>query len=261
MTMLDPMNSPMGILARRLEMRLPLGDAATRAITSLPYHLRKLRPHEYFLRENQRPRTSTIVIDGYVYRHKLVVDGGRQIVAIHLPGDFVDLQNILLQESDHNVQALTAATVVEFPHTDLLELAFEHPTIGKALWRESLVEASLFREWIANIGRRDARARVAHLLCELAVRREAAGMGPRHSFELPMTQEQLGDALALTAVHVNRTLRLLETDGLIRRSNRTVTVADWPALRAVADFSETYLHIREMDEPVPTDDGRIAVGA
>lgn len=249
--MLDPMNGPMGVMARRLEMRLPLGDAATRAILSLPYRVRKLRPHEYFLRENQQPKTSTIVIHGYLYRHKLVQDGGRQIVAIHLPGDFIDLQNILLDESDHNVQALTAATVAEFPHGDMLDLAFSHPTIGKALWRESLVEASLFREWIANIGRRDARARVAHLLCELAVRREVAGMGSRRSFELPMTQEQFGDALALTAVHVNRTLRLLETDGLIHRNNRAVTIADWQRLRAVADFSETYLHIKDLDEPVP----------
>jgi CRP-like cAMP-binding protein len=259
--MLDPINGPMGVMARRLEMRLPLGDAATRAILSLPCRIRKLRPHDYLLRENQRPKTSTIVIDGYLFRHKLVQDGGRQIVAIHLPGDFVDLQNILLDESDHNVQALTAATVAEFPHGDLLELAFAHPTIGKALWRESLVEASLFREWIANIGRRDARARVAHLLCELAVRREAAGLGSRRSFELPMTQEQLGDALALTSVHINRTLRLLEMDGLIHRSKRAVTIADWQLLRAVADFSETYLHVKEMDEPVPTAGDRMAAQA
>lgn len=259
--MLDRMDGPMGVMARRLEMRLPLGDAAARAILSLPYRVRKLRPHDYFVRESQRTSTSAIVIDGYMYRHKLVQDGGRQIVAIHLPGDFVDLQNILLDESDHNVQALTAATVAEFPHADLLELAFRHPTIGKALWRESLIEASLFREWIANIGRRDARARVAHLLCELAVRREAAGLGPRHSFELPMTQEQIGDAQALTAVHVNRTLRLLETDGLIRRSKRAVTIADWPHLRAIADFSETYLHLKELDEPAPTAGSRRTVSA
>jgi len=243
------LNGPMGIIAHRLDARLPLGEAATRAILSLPHRVRRLNPHEYFVREGQRPRTSTVVIDGYVYRNKFVQDGGRQIVAIHIPGDFIDLQNILLDAADHNIQALTAATVAEFPHADMLDLAFRHPTIGKALWRESLVEASLFREWIANIGRRDARARVAHLLCELAVRREAAGLGARDRFELPMTQEQVGDALALTSVHVNRTLRVLEADGLISRSRRAITVADWLVLRAAADFNENYLHLRDMAEP------------
>jgi len=252
--------SPMGLLARRLDGRMALDDAAVRAILAVPHELTMLRPGDYCLREGARPKRSTVVIEGYVFRHKLVRDGGRQILAVHLPGDFVDLQNILLDESDHNIQALTHATLCAFPHADMLDLAFRHPAIGKALWRESLVEASLFREWIANIGRRDARARVAHLLCELAVRREAAGLGPRDTFELPMTQEQLGDALALTAVHINRTLRALESDSLIHRTKRTVTIADWARLSAVADFDEAYLHLCEAAEPVDlAPQGRIAV--
>jgi CRP-like cAMP-binding protein len=245
----DRLPSPMGVIARRLDTRMPLGENATQAILELPHSVRRLRPHDYFVREGQRPHTSTVVIDGYVYRHKFVQDGGRQIVAIHLPGDFIDLQNILLDKSDHNVQALTTAAVAEFEHEALLDLAFRHPPIGKALWRESLIEASLFREWIANIGRRDARARVAHLLCELAVRCEAANMGARDRFVLPMSQEQLGDALALTAVHVNRTLRLLENDGLIARTRRAISISDWPRLRAIADFDETYLHLRVAEPP------------
>jgi CRP-like cAMP-binding protein len=250
----------MGLIACRLDSRVALDDEAVRAILALPHVQRALRPSEYFLREGERPKHSTVMIEGYIYRHKVVQDGGRQIVAIHLPGDFVDLQNILLDEADHNIQALTRATVCSFPHADMLDLAFRHPGIGKALWRESLVEASLFREWIANIGRRDARTRVAHLLCEVAVRCEAAGLGSRQAFVLPMTQEQLGDALALTAVHVNRTLRALECDGLIRRSKRAVTVADWRALRAVADFDENYLHLREMAEPAGLATEAVAVG-
>lgn len=247
--------TPIGVVARRLDTRFALDDDAVQAILRVPHRLRTLKPSEYFLRESQRPLHSTIVVEGYVYRHKLVGDGGRQIVAIHLPGDFVDLQNILLDEADHNIQALTHASLCEFPHAEMLDLAFRHPTIGKALWREALVEASLFREWITNIGRRDARARVAHLLCELAVRHEAAELGSRRSFELPMTQEQIGDALALTAVHVNRTLRVLEADGLIRRSKRAVMVGDWRRLRAAADFDPQYLHLKEMAEPAELADG------
>ena len=258
--MLDPGDSPMGLIARRLDQRFALDDDAVRAILAVAHGTRKIRPGEYFLREGDRPVNSTIVVEGYIFRHKIVQDGGRQIVAVHIPGDFVDLQNILLDQADHNIQALTAATITEFPHAEMLDLAFRHPAIGKALWREALVEASLFREWIANVGRRDARARVAHLLCEMAVRREAAGLGSRAHFELPMTQEQLGDALALTAVHVNRTLRVLELDGLIRRSKRAVIVGDWARLRAVADFDEKYLHLREMAEPVELAAQPIAVG-
>lgn len=121
-------------------------------------------------------------------------------------------------------------------------LAFADPAIGKLLWTESLIEASLFREWIVNIGRRDARSRTAHLLCELALRREIAGLGPRAGFALPMTQEQLGDALGLTAVHVNRTLKTLQAETLIRRSKRAVMIADWDGLSAVGDFTSNYLH-------------------
>jgi CRP-like cAMP-binding protein len=243
--MADQGNGAMSAVAGFLSRRSVLDDEAAAAVVAMPHTIRKLAPGEYFLREGDRPDSSTIVLDGYVYRHKIVGDGGRQIVAVHIPGDLVDLQNILLHKADHNIQALTSATLALFPHREMLALAFRHPSIGRALWRESLVEASLFREWIANVGRRDAQARVAHLLCELAIRREEAGLGPKERFELPMTQEQLGDALGLTAVHVNRTLRALESQGVIERSKRAVSVANWARLRSVADFNADYLHMRE----------------
>jgi len=231
-------------LAERLGRGAPLDAMAVAAVMSMPHVVRNFEPGQYLLREGDRPQFCTFVLSGFTFRHKFVGDGGRQIVSIHIPGDFIDLQNVLLDESDHNIQALTVAAVAQIDIDVVVDLAFAHPSLGRALWRESLIEASIFREWVANIGRRDARSRTAHLLCELAMRREAAGLGARATFELPMTQEQLGDALGLTAVHINRTLKTLHDEGLIARSKRSVSVADWGKLRDAADFTSGYLHLR-----------------
>jgi CRP-like cAMP-binding protein len=113
------------------------------------------------------------------------------------------------------------------------------------MWHDTLVDGSVFREWIANVGRRDARTRLAHLLCEFALRLEAAGLGEHSKWELPMTQEQLADATGLTPVHVNRTLKTLDADGLIVRNKRAVSVSDWKRLAAAGDFQSGYLHMRD----------------
>jgi CRP-like cAMP-binding protein len=230
-------------MAKRLGRGGALDPPECEAIMAMPHMVREYEAGQYLLREGDRPRYCTFMLSGFIYRHKFVGDGGRQIVSIHIPGDFIDLQNMLLATADHNIQALTGSVVVQIDVEVVEAHSFTHPAIGKAFWRESLTEASIFREWVANIGRRDARSRTAHLLCELATRREAAGLGPRDTFELPMTQEQLGDALGLTAVHVNRTLKGLHDDGLITRSKRSVSVGDWGRLRDVADFTSGYLHL------------------
>jgi CRP-like cAMP-binding protein len=161
-----------------------------------------------------------------------------------MAGDFVDLQNALMSPSDHAVQTLTKAHVAFVDRDEILDLAFRHPRIGMALWQDTLVDASIFREWITNVGRRDAIARLAHLICEFGVRLAASGLGDRQSFELPMTQELLADAVGLTPVHVNRTLMDMERDGLFTRTIRYVVVPDWRRLASAGDFDEAYLHLR-----------------
>lgn len=230
-------------MAKRLGRGGVLSPSECEALLAMPHTVRDYEAGQYLLREGDRPRYCTFMLSGFIYRHKFVGDGGRQIVSIHIPGDFIDLQNMLLATADHNIQALTGSMVAQIDIEVVEAHSFAHPALGKAFWRESLTEASIFREWVANIGRRDARSRTAHLLCELATRREAAGLGPRDTFELPMTQEQLGDALGLTAVHVNRTLKGLHDEGLITRSKRSVSVGDWGRLRDVADFTSGYLHL------------------
>lgn len=233
------------LLAQRFAHRHRLDRADLAALSELPHAIKTYEANQYLLREGDRPAGCMMLVAGFAYRHKIVGDGGRQIVAIHMAGDLIDGQNLLLAVADHNIQALTEAKVIRIARDDLLDLAFDRPRIGRALWFESLVEAAMFREWVVNVGRRGARARVAHMLCEVALRCEAAGLCARDTFELPMTQEQLGDALGLTAVHVNRTLKALATAGLITRSKRSVVVSDWDKLRRVGDFTSGYLHLEE----------------
>src|SRR4051812_16394935 len=145
-----------------------------RAILSLPSATRRLRAGEYIVRDGDVPTHSCLLLRGFAYRHKVTGDGGRQIMSIHMKGDVVDLQNALLRRSDHNVQALTDIEVAFIPVKAVRELAFDRPDVGKAMWYETLVDASIFREWTLNVGRRQAPARLAHLLCEFATRLKVA---------------------------------------------------------------------------------------
>jgi CRP-like cAMP-binding protein len=203
----------------------------------------------YLIREGDLPSHCTILVSGYAYRQKMTGQGSRQIVAVCIPGDAVDLQNLFLDVSDHSVQLLTDATVVDVPREALQELALSRPAIGTAILELTLIEASILREWVVNVGRRDARGRVAHVLCEFAVRLESRGLIDENGFELPMSQEQLADATGLTSVHVNRVLKWLESQGLISRNRRHTRFDDWRALQDVGDFSRRYLHIAGRGRP------------
>lgn len=184
-----------------------------------------------------------LLTSGYAFRHKIAANGNRQIVSFHMAGDILDLQHLLLNQADHGLQTLTESIVAWVPITTLNALIKDRPKIGKALWRDTLVDASIFREWVLNVGQRDAKSRIAHMLCEFAVRREAAGLGTPERFDLPMSQEHIGDATGLTTVHVNRMLMALANDGVIERDKRDIRITDWDRMRRVADFNAKYLHM------------------
>lgn len=237
---------PLQSLVRKLETYSELTEPDRRAVLSLPHTLRRVDAQAYTVREGDRPEKCGVLLSGYAFRHKLTGEGARQIIAIHIPGDALDFQNLFLQESDHNVQMLTRGLLAEIPSHPLEELALGNPNVGRAILVATLVEASVFREWALNIGRRDARSRIAHLLCEFAYRLTADGAQPTGTYELPMTQEQLADATGLTAVHVNRVLQSLQRDGLLERERRMIRFPSWEQLRDVADFNPRYLHTREQ---------------
>ncbi|HEX8215154.1 MAG TPA: Crp/Fnr family transcriptional regulator [Allosphingosinicella sp.] len=236
-------------LVRKLSYCNELDAEDVQAILDLPFRLKTIQRQGYIVRERDSTSQSCLMLSGFAIRHKIVAGGARQIVAIHMQGDMVDLQNSFLGIADHSVQVLTESDVAFIPREAIKEVAFSHPRVGMAMWFDTLVDGSIFREWIANVGRRDAQTRVAHLLCEIALRLEVAGLGEHTEYELPMTQEQLADSTGLTPVHVNRTLKVLEAQGLIeRRSSRSVTIGDWKKLAEAGDFDSNYLHLRQ-DEP------------
>ena len=239
---------PLDPLARKLGYRVKLSASDRAALLALPHSVKSMEQHHYVVRQGDVAKFSCLMLAGFSVRHKIVAGGFRQIVAIHMKGEMVDLQNSLLGVADHSVQMLTAGQVVLIPREEIERVAFEYPAVGKAMWIDTLVDASIFREWIANVGRRDARTRIAHLLCEFALRLKLAGLTEQWGYELPMTQEQIGDATGLTSVHVNRTLKALEADRLIERVRpRSVIIGDWKKLADTGDFDSGYLHLRDED--------------
>jgi len=235
-------------MVQKLAYRVELDALDREAILALPFQHKVIERSEFIVRERELATHSCLMLSGYSIRSKLTGDGGRQIVAIQMKGEMVDLQNSLLRTADHSVQALTACKVAYIPRQEILRLAAERPTVARAMWIDTLVDASVFREWIMNVGRRDARTRIAHLLCEFSLRLKLAGLGRENGYELPMTQEQLADATGLTPVHVNRSMKTLDAEGLIHRLNpRVIHIGDWRKLAEAGDFDSNYLHLRQGD--------------
>jgi CRP-like cAMP-binding protein len=198
---------------------------------------------QHIIRAGQIPTFCTILLSGFAQRYRLVNDGGRQIVGFHMEGDFVDLHFSMLHAADQSVQLVTPAKLADIPVGAVLKLTRSRPAVAEAIWMDSLADASVFQEWVVRIGRRDARARLAHLLCEIGMKQEHAGIGSRSEVHLPLTQEQIADALGLTPVHINRTFKSLEGDGLIQRGRQSVMIPDWNRLAEAGGFSSSYLHL------------------
>lgn len=230
-------------MVRKLETRAELDDNDRGALLALKFVERTYEPSSYLTREGTVATHCALILEGFAFRQKLGIDGARQIVSFHVPGDFVDLEGSMLRVADHNVQMLTRCRVAEIPVEDIIALIDSNPRVARALWVDTLIDASIYREWVMNVGRRPAKLRLAHLYCEFAKRLKLAGLGDESGYRMPMTQEQLADATGLTPVHVNRSLKALEADGLIRRDGRLVSIPDWPRLRQACDFSELYLHL------------------
>lgn len=227
---------------RKLERRFGFSSQDRAAFLALPVSAKRLDVGSFIVREADTARSCCVLLNGFAYRHKTVGDGTRQIVSVQIAGDMVDLHNSFLGIADHNVQMLTAGNVALIPVGAVKDLAYAHPAIGRAMLLDTLVDGSIFREWIANVGRRDARTRLAHLICELAVRLQAIGESEARTYLLPLSQEQLADATGLTSVHINRMMQSLRHDGLISTDKRSVTIEDWEGLTTIGDFDTRYLH-------------------
>ena len=233
---------PLTPLVQRWSRHADLSPDDREAILNLPFTRKRFGKEAYMVREGQHTNECQVLLKGFAFRQKLLRNGTRQIISIHIPTEFVDLQNGLLGLADHNVQSVDGSEAAVIPRGSLLELSNARAPIRQAMWMDTLIDASIFREWVVNVGRRDSRARIAHLLCELAFRLEKIGEGGDGRFDFPLTQEQIADATGLTSVHTNRTLQALRKEGLIELTSRSLAVLDWERLRQVGDFDELYLH-------------------
>lgn len=227
---------------RKLERLGPLGAEGRRRLEEMPLDVRRVGADRDLIRDGERPSYCLLLLDGMVYRYKPLEDGRRQIVSFHVPGDILDLAGLLLGQMDHAVCALTPVEVAPVAHATVLDWMRRHPDLGALLWRDTLVDAAVFREWVVNVGRRTAPQRVAHVLCELATRLFVAGSAPSQACDLPVTRVDLADATGLSAVHVNRVVQELCGAGLIEARGRTVAVRDWEGLKRAGGFDPRYLH-------------------
>jgi len=239
--MLNRLHDPVELLQRKLERVAALTSDDRRALAALPLRVAHFRADQDIVRQADRTLQSCLLIQGLACSYKIVGHGKRQIVAIHLPGDMPDLQSLHLGQVDTTVMTMVPTKVAIILHEHLGGL-FANPHIATALWRSIVADAAIAREWVANVGRRRAVTRTAHLLTELITRMYAIGAVKGDSFELPITQEELGDALGMSVVHVNRSLRALRQQGLISWVGPVVSILDLQALATVADFDADYLH-------------------
>jgi CRP-like cAMP-binding protein len=247
------------LLVRKLEHFVQLSDAERARLDELArQHPSELRPGEDLIREGDPPGPINLVLDGVACRYKTLHNGRRQIVGFVVPGDICDSRVFVLRRMDHSIGALTALSYARIETDDILALSDASPRVTRAFWWNDLVEESIAREWLLNIGQRSAYERMAHLLCEIYVRLSLVGMAQNGDCALPLTQTELADALGISAVHTNRTLQTLRSEGLIVLQRGRLQIPDPRRLMAAGSFDPDYLHLdNDVQDAVGT---RSAVG-
>jgi CRP-like cAMP-binding protein len=236
---------------QKLKLHSPLADEDIAGLRALSAYTRIVGRNEDFIRQGDKPHAAAIVLRGMTGRYHTLRGGRRQYLSFHLTGDMPDVQSLFLERMDHAVCGIGEALIALVPHDDLLQVFQRHPAVGLAFWRETLIDAAIFRQAITNNGSRPALSRIAHLFCELYCRARAAGLGKLGSCELPLSQSQLGEALGMSIVSVNRTIQSLRQTGMVEFRNGTLTVYDWNRLAALGDFESSYLHLTQSPPPSP----------
>ena len=231
-------------LIKRLQAVVGLSEDDRTKLANMPHTVKEFTDGEYIVREGDRASRCVIVMSGFVFRQKIVATRS-QILSIYLAGDMPDLLTLYLPLMDHDICSAGPSTIGFVPHTYLNDILINSPPLAHALWRETLVDAAIYREWVASLGSREALSRVGHLICELAARLEVVGLLENASFYLPFTQQNIADACGLSVVHVNRTIQELRQRRLIEWERRTLTLLRREELEELADFKPDYLHLRD----------------
>ncbi len=205
---------------------------------------RTLGPNEDFIRQGDVPKVSAMVMSGMVARYHLRSGGRRQYLSFHIAGDLPDAQTLFIEKTDHAICAIGNAEIILIPHREILDLLESRPSVGFAIWRETLIDAAIFREAITNNSSRAGPARMAHLFCELYYRARGAGIAKPGSCSVPLHQGQIGETLGMAIVTVNRTIQSIRQTGAMEFRDGELTIRDWKQLTALGDFDPTYLHLK-----------------
>jgi CRP-like cAMP-binding protein len=230
-------------LIRKLESIFDLSEDERQSLENLPMRVTAIKADQDIVREGDRSSRCGLLLSGFACTYKVTAQGKRQIVSFNIPGDISDLQSLHLKVLDSSISTMSPCRVGFITHEALRDICIRHPRIAAALWRGTLIDAAVFREWVVNVGRREGTSRVAHVLCELLVRLRAVGLVEDHACDLPITQTELADAVGFTTVHVNRILQQLRNDGLIELKGERLFVPDWEKLKQAGEFDPAYLHL------------------
>jgi len=232
------------ILVAKLKEHSRLSGEDVAVIRGFSHSIRELVPDEDFIRQGDDPDVSAVVMSGWVARYHLLPNGPRQYLSFHMAGDWPDAQALFLDRMDHAVCAISAAQVACIPHKEIIK-AFElRPPIGFAIWRETLIDAAIFREAITNNSARSKPARMAHLFCELFYRARAGGLVRENELTLPISLPQFGETLGMAIATINRTLSELRASRTMDFRTGLLTVRDWPKLCVIGQFDPGYLHLK-----------------
>lgn len=235
------------LLVRKVASLAELSAEERHALENLPMSVRTIPARQDIVRVGDRPSHCCLVLAGFAFRYKLISDGRRQILNVHVPGDIPDLQSLHLPVLDHNLAALTPLTAGFIHHDAVHEVNARFPRIVGALWRDTLVDAAILRERIVSIGQRDGLTRTAHFLCEIFMRLAAVDLASGGAAAMPITQVEIADALGLSPVHLNRMVRELREQRLITLDGQRLEILDWDALARLGDFDPTFLHLDPGD--------------
>jgi CRP-like cAMP-binding protein len=241
-------------LLRKLANFTELSAEEKSAVDECCGDVRYFAAGEDVISQGDRTGGVKLLLEGFACRYKVLEDGRRQVVAYFVPGDLCDLRVFILKRMDHSIGAVCASKVATISPENVLRLTHNYPSLTRALWWSTLVEEAIAREWIVNVGQRNALERMAHLFCELLYRFRAVGLNDGMSCTLPLTQVELAETLGLSSVHVNRTLQALRKRKLITLENGTLTIDNLDELKELSFFDPDYLHLDyNQDKPQPVE--------
>lgn len=234
-------------LFRRLEVRDKVSPEEKQALVDAAGTVETYPAGRDMVSEGDRPTHSILLISGITTRYNILATGQRQITALHVSGDFVDLHGFLLKKMDHSVGALTECRVLTFQHRELVRITENYPHLTRLLWLLTLLDGAIHRQWLVVMGRMSAVSHIAHLICEMYLRLKVVGLAADYSFRFPLTQVELADTTGMSAVHVNRTLQELRGMKLLQWQSGVVRILDWEGLQNVGEFNPVFL----FQEQVP----------